>query len=204
MSWTPTSCGSNPRIRLADPLFRMAPCGRASSPSTYGRLVTPGFAASDHLEQRCLALPWFRAHPQWRRAAWVRLSPSDPLDWHHGRHPMRGRGMREHRATPRLACSAAGEAHRGRVSCRTGPGRRDVAPERSQPRAPEARLDDHNSSRVGSVTPRSRANAGQPGLALAAEADGHRGPDRRAPVRCRRACWRSSPSASHRGSAGRS
>ncbi|PRQ02079.1 hypothetical protein ENSA7_55860 [Enhygromyxa salina] len=119
-------------------------------------------------------------------------------------HPMRGRGMREHRATPRLVCSAAGEAHRGRVSCRTGPVRRDIAPELAQLREPEARLDHHGPFRVGSVTPRSRTRAGQLGLAFAAEADGHRGPDRRAPVRCRRACWRSSPSASHRGSGGRS
>ncbi|PRQ09739.1 transposase [Enhygromyxa salina] len=46
---------------LADPLSRMAPCDRAASPSTYGRMVTPDVAAPRHLEQRRLALPWFES-----------------------------------------------------------------------------------------------------------------------------------------------
>lgn len=62
-------------------------------------------------------------------------------------------------AGPRSMCLLAGEAHRGRVSCRTGPVRRDVAPGLARLREPEARLDHHGPLRVGSVTRRSRARA---------------------------------------------
>src|SRR5690606_10565494 len=85
--WAPTSCRSTLPLRLADPLFRMAPCDRASSPSTYGRMVTPDFAAPWRLEQRRLALPWFSSSTDGGRNGLVRLSPSDLVDRHHGRAP---------------------------------------------------------------------------------------------------------------------
>jgi hypothetical protein len=95
MSWTLASCESTPPVRLADPLFRMAPCGRASSPSTYGRLVTPGFAAPDRLELEALGFALVR-YGEGRRGIVFRhqISLTGTMEG----HPKRGGGKRELRA----------------------------------------------------------------------------------------------------------